>query len=286
MRLVRPSLACIRPYARFASATPVVTSGPDASLPPVHSEHWQYRRKVLARLREWDTSFTVATLEGTIADVVRVGDLSLGWTLYHSVGLSRGVSFDSGTQLGSYLFAELLPHSLEAAVSWVVQLAAVGRTLPTFCLEALLERICAEGAAEQMHRLRGVIDWTLERLEQVIVRVFLRAGDRGSVLDLLALAQQRHWTVSQSVWLEIMEVTVQAPPGKASPHLGRLIQQTTDRHFDRLQAFLDELRHRKIRLSTTAIDALEHVITATLVPASFLEYLDQYGRVGVKSSAG
>lgn len=245
-------------------------------LAPSGVEQAQYRHKVLLRLREWNTPFTVTSLEETIASLVRQGDLALGLALYDSVGLTRGTSFDPTTRLGGYLFTELLPRSLEAAVSWAVRLATAGHSLPEPCLETLLEHIYTEGAAEQMHRLRDIIDWTPKRIEQATVRAFLRAGDLEGVLEMLTLAQRRSWPISQEVWLEIMEVVLQEPLGNIPPHLGRLIKQTTDRRFDRLQVFLDNLRSKKIHLTEAAIGALEQVTTTTLVPISFLDYLDHY----------
>lgn len=245
-------------------------------LEPSGVEQTQHRQKILLRLREWDTPFTVTSLEETIASLVRQGDLALGLALYDSLGLSRGTTFDPATRLGGYLFTKLLPRSLEATVSWTLRLAAAKRSLSEPCLETLLEQIYAEGAAEQMHRLKDTIDWTPRLVEQATVRAFLRAGDVEGVLEMLALAQKRGWSLSQEVWLEIMEVTLQEPLGSLPLHLGRLIKQTTDRRFDRLQALMDDLYRRNIRLTGAAVEALEQVITTTLVPASFLDYLDQY----------
>lgn len=247
---------------------------------------------MLGRLRSWNGPFTIVSLEDLVANCARQGDQVTALTLYQ-VGLahSREGGFDADSRLGCYLVGKLLEEDATASLdeheeilNQTVDLIQVlqprlGSPTPSntsksnsmdALVRILIERIMTRAHIQLWERLS--LPYTLALLEEALIKIYLRSLAWSSVRRLLLLAQNHHWTVSQRAWQEIFEVALQPNPSERL-HTSLNVRRVTDRNFEALQKQLKEMRVEGIMMSANALNALETVMSNTMVPADFLSFL-------------
>ena len=229
------------------------------------------RRDTLKLLKKWTTPFTVSSLNEVIATFIRKGELEVAIPLY-CMGLKRP-NFDESSQLGNYLLSMLLPKSLCRTVELVGILQMNRRAVAEYLLDELYERIYDDANVELLSELDTPIN--LHRIEQAIVRVYLRSGDLSNVIRMLKLAQERSTDCSASVWQEIMEVIIQ-PSYATKANLMTIITRDTEKRFDLLKQFMQNLKENDAKFTNNAILALENILLSTKAPVDFLTFLNKY----------
>lgn len=264
-------------------------------------EQMQHRRNVLAALKtsvaatsgaEGGGPLAEQQLTDTIAAFIRTKDLVLAGDLVKSVAL-RTAGFDAGQELVSYYIAELLgspvptTESLESAVEVIEAMNRLAGTNElhrpnALVLQLVLEGVCDAGADTLMDRLllllkspASSLQLTVDRIEQVISLVYLRSLRWDAVISLLKYSHQQGLSVSPALWQEMFEVCLQPKPTDRCTWT-EAASRVTPLRFDRLQTLLATLPQKELRLTPSALAALRAVMSKTVVPRSFIEFLDKH----------
>jgi hypothetical protein len=216
-------------------------------------------------------------LEDTLADFVRKGDLLLGASLLR-LG-QKELDFDPKQELAAYLIIELVDTNNDGNLARAAELVAEMQQPTDLVLQVIFDKTVESAADNIMDRLwpiliaRGFMNAI--RLEVVLLGIYLRSLRMDAVLTTLHHAQTNKMPIQTTAWREILEVVLQ-PETCERLVLTQVAERVTDRRFDKLQVFLDQLRRHDVKLDEDAINALDAVMATTVVPNSFIKYLEEY----------
>jgi hypothetical protein len=179
------------------------------------------------------------------------------------------------SDLAAYATGEALGE-LPKAMGILEAMAARGATIPEHAAGQIFERICQTASEPLMDRFLALpLKASQEQLESAISFVFLRSLRFDRVIELIKVARKRGMRVHATVWQEVFEVLLQ-PSSTQRSTLAEAAMRASDRRFDKLVWFLKQLQESDVALDTTAVTALETVVSASVVPIKFLRFLEQY----------
>lgn len=204
-----------------------------------------------------------------------MNDLGLANSLVH-LGLDQA-GFDPSQKLVSYHLVTLLEgERVHEAAALLAEMHQRGMTPGTFVLEQTFAKICdlaADKALDRLVQLRpSPLVWTETILTEAILRVYLRSHRHQTIRQLLL---QTRIKVKPDVWLEIFTALLQPSPLE-TPAMGEMVERCTDRRFDRLQGFLEGWRQEAGRLPEQAVDALDVILERSMVPPTFISFLESF----------
>jgi hypothetical protein len=213
--------------------------------------------------------FSSIQLQDAVLEACKVKDMEIATEL---LGIAADAKEDV-SELAAYATNETDP----AGALGILELMSTKKvTIPQHAVQRTFERICHSASPTLMDRFLHISN-TQQHLETAILFVYLRGFHLPRLVEILQQMQQRNQRLHVSVWQEIFEVLLQPGLGERKT-LAEVVARKTDRRFAKLADLLGRLQVAKVKLDTNAVEALQTVMSTSMVPPSFLRYLDAYTR--------
>ena len=228
----------------------------------------------------------------TITKCINARDYKVSKELLIKVA-SLILGFDADGTLVAALIAERLaaatPPGLDAIADSVDLLERAGLKTGTqwpakliTSLELIIQGIVDEADDEALDRLLAIPNIPFgvlaQRCDELITRVYLPMR-RWDAISRMVNTPAFNRAVDEVVWNEIWTAASLPRPSTNSPTISTsdlLENGPSSAHYDfeGLRLVIQELQDRRVSLPRPAISALEKLLQETVVPASFLRFLD------------
>ncbi|PJF18710.1 hypothetical protein PSACC_01480 [Paramicrosporidium saccamoebae] len=233
-----------------------------------------FRQDLLEKVRTMPV-FASLQLQDAVVAACKAKDMEVATEL---LGIAADAKEDV-SELAAYATNETDPAG---ALRILELMSAKKATVPPHAVQRTFERICYSASPALMDRFLCLTN-TQPHLESAILFVYLRGLHLSRLIEILQQAQQRRLSLHVSVWQEIFEVLLQSGIGERKT-LTEVVARKTDRRFAKLAAFLGRLQVAKVKLDANAVEALQTVMSTSVIPASFLRYLDTYNRPAAQTT--